>query len=74
MKTIRPGQTPATPIPPWWIGTKVSCPVCRGVFELEATDTVSTNVERHPGGKQWVEVTCPTEGCREVIKGTRLDR
>ncbi len=73
MKTIRPGSTPEQPTPPWWVGKTVECPKCKGRFELEANDPVGVSAERHPGGKQWLEVRCPTTGCCTIIQSTRLD-
>lgn len=57
---------------PWWVAREAQCPKCKARIRLEEGDeaagAVTTHAERHPGGKQWVDIQCPTPACGTVIK------
>jgi hypothetical protein len=76
MKSIVPGAVQATPPAKWWAGLKLACPRCHGQVALDSSDDVTglatVHAERHPGGKQWVEVNCPTEGCLQRLTAEKI--
>jgi hypothetical protein len=67
MLTIAPGIVPPIAREEWWHGREAQCPHCSTRVKLEPADSttgaVNPGAERHPGGKQWVEIQCPTAGC-----------
>lgn len=63
MKVIRPGN------PPWWIGQKLECPVCKRLIELEDGDQNSTGFIPLTNDVGWV---CTCGGTMAVT--ARLER
>lgn len=67
MKVISQGKLP-TPLPPWWIGEKPTCPRCGTVIELEASD--AGGVLTWQGfGTLHLSVCCPV--CTRPIEHSR---
>ena len=60
---------------PWWLGRRIHCAKCGGVWMLERGDAVTTLAESaHRGMDNEVvntprhaELVCPTDGCHSII-------
>ncbi len=61
MKTIKAGKTV-----PIWVGRRISCLKCEGIFELEQEDKVTKK-------KNSFSLNCPTNGCEEVLILEKFD-
>jgi len=63
MKTEKQGTVPKAKevpaAPTWWLGKKVECPRCAGLFTLELGDA--------PSRYSNFALRCPTKGCGAYI-------
>ncbi len=71
MKTIIEGKTSPSEPPAWWVSTMIDCSKCGARITLEANDQVASDAEKHPGGRQWVTITCPNQGCGNELTADR---
>ena len=76
MRIIKHGALP-TPPKPWWVGTLVNCPLCKGQIQLEEGDDESDDVNMLEltdarSGAQSITLTCPTKGCNTELKSKRI--
>lgn len=60
---------------PWWVGRKIRCEKCGGVWVLEEGDPVQVSPPgpQDPRSVEFGNVRCPTPGCYRLLSVSQWD-